>query len=247
MLQVEAPDVGAPDQVQLRRHPLRPVPPQPQNPGFAPPLASWQPLDLHQDERPDHYGQEPAATLPFVVPNLRMQVGPSPEADRPVAGIFADVFGGGFGPGRGIRALHLRPVAARPSGLGGRTGKAGIAKEAAPGAQTDEYLARAPFEPLLHLDGIVTRVEDEKGDGFSLPEPIQQALNLLGGDHVGILSGPDALHVQGGGPTLAHEVEPGEELVGPPGHDGLPRRVARGVVVEALVRGYTPRRIGATR
>jgi hypothetical protein len=39
------------------------------------------------------------AATPFVVLNLRMQIRPGPDANRPVAGIFAHVFGGGFGPG----------------------------------------------------------------------------------------------------------------------------------------------------
>jgi len=40
VLQVEAPDVGAPDEVQIRLGSLRPAPPQPQHPRLAPPLAT---------------------------------------------------------------------------------------------------------------------------------------------------------------------------------------------------------------
>jgi hypothetical protein len=161
--------------------------------------------------------------------NLRMQVRPGSEANRPVAGIFAHVFCGGLGPGERIIALHLRAVAARHSGFGGRTSEARIAVEAASCPQTDEDLARAPLESLLHFDGIVTRVEDEQGEGLSPPEPTQQDLHLLGGDHIGILFRSDALHVHGGSPTLAGEVELCDELVGPSGHDRLACRVARGV------------------
>ena len=46
VLQVKAPHVRAPDEIQIRRRPLRPVPLQPQNPRFPPTLAAGQPLDL---------------------------------------------------------------------------------------------------------------------------------------------------------------------------------------------------------
>jgi hypothetical protein len=122
-------------------------------------------------------------------------------------------------------------VAAQPSRFGGRTGEARIAVEAASCPQTDKYLARAPLKSLLHLDGIVTRVEDEQGEGLSPPESTQQDLNLLGGDHIGILFSSDALHVHGSSPTLAGEAQLCDELVGPSGHDRLACRVARRVVV----------------
>jgi hypothetical protein len=57
--------------------------------------------------------------------------------------------------------------------------QARVAVEAASRPQTEEDLARAPFEPLLHLDGIVARIEDEQGKNVSLPEPTQQDLHLL--------------------------------------------------------------------
>jgi hypothetical protein len=126
-------------------------------------------------------------------------------------------------------------VATRPSGFGGRTSEARIAVEAASCPQTDEYLARAPLESLLHFDGIVARVEDEQGEGLSPPEPTQQDLHLLGSDHIGILFSSDALDVHGSSPTLAGEVELCDELVGPSGHDRLACRVARRMVVEAAL------------
>jgi len=126
-------------------------------------------------------------------------------------------------------------VAARPSGFGRRTSEARIAVEVASCAQTDEYLARAPLESLLHFDGIITRVEDEQGEGLSPPEPTQQDLHLLGADHIGILFRSDALHVHGSSPTLAGEVELCDELVGSSDHDGLACRVARRVVVETAL------------
>jgi hypothetical protein len=67
--------------------------------------------------------------------------------------------------------------------------------------------------------------------------PPQQNLHLLGGHLVGVLGGPDALHVEGGGPTLADEVELCDELVSPSGHDRLAGRVARRMVIVALSQG----------
>ena len=48
VLQVEAPHVGAPQEIEVRRCPLWPMPPQPQDPRLAPPFAAGQPLDLDQ-------------------------------------------------------------------------------------------------------------------------------------------------------------------------------------------------------
>jgi hypothetical protein len=126
-------------------------------------------------------------------------------------------------------------VATRPSGSGGRTSEARIAVKAASCPQTDEYLARAPLKSLLHFDGIVARVEDEQGEGLSPPEPTQQDLHLLGGDHIGILFSSDALDVHGTSPTLAGEAQLCDELEGPSGHDRLACRVARRMVVEAAL------------
>lgn len=53
------------------------MPPQPQHARLATPLAARQSFDLYQDERPDHYGQKPAA--PEEVGGL-----PSKARTRPV-------------------------------------------------------------------------------------------------------------------------------------------------------------------
>jgi membrane-associated protease RseP (regulator of RpoE activity) len=119
--------------------------------------------------------------------------------------------------------------------MGGWASEARISVEATPGAQTEEDLAPTPLRPLLHLDGIVASVEDEQGDALFLSQPTEQSLNLLDGDHVGILHGMDAQGVHWGGPALADEIEPGDELVGPSGDDRLPRRVARMMVVETTL------------
>src|SRR5919107_3137252 len=235
VLQIETPDIRAPEEIQVRPRPLRPVPPQPQDPWLPPPFAAGQPLDLDQDERADHDGQGSPSASSLVVLDLRVHLRPRPNAHSPVAGVLAAMLCGGLGPGARIVALHLRPVATGASDVLRRVAEARIAVEAAPGAQAEEYLARTALQCSLHLDGVVARVEDEQGDGLSLFEPTQQSLDLLGGDHVGVLGGPEALYVHGGGPALAHEVEPCNELVGPSCDDGLSGRVTgRMVVVAAL-------------
>ena len=70
MLQIETPDVRSPEQIEVRL--TFAVPPQPQNPRLAPPLATGQTLDLHQDERTDHDGQGSATASLLVVPDFGM-------------------------------------------------------------------------------------------------------------------------------------------------------------------------------
>jgi hypothetical protein len=79
----------------------------------------------------------------------------------------------------------------------------------------------APLQPSLDLDRVVARVEDEQGDDPFF-KPAQQSLDLFGGDHVGVLGGPDTLYVYGGGPALAGEAELCGPLVGPAGDDATP-------------------------
>src|ERR671912_534137 len=169
--------------------------------------------------------------------DLWVQSRPGSHAHRPVAGVFACVFGGGLRPGARVSTFHLRPVTPRPSGGGGWTSESRIGVEAATRPQTEEDLARPSLKPLLHLDGIVTGVEDEQeGRGLFLSESTQQSLHLLGSDQVGVLHGMDTLHIHGGTPTLADEVELGDELVGPSGYDGLASGVAGRMVVVAALR-----------
>ena len=63
--------------------------------------------------------------------------------------------------------------------MGGRTGEARVAVEATPRSQADEDLARAPFEPLLQLDGIVASVEDEQGGAPPLSSSYAGRSNAL--------------------------------------------------------------------
>jgi hypothetical protein len=99
VFQVETPHIRAPDEIQIRRGSLWPVPPQPQNPRLPPPLAARQPLDLDQDERPDRDRQGPSAAPSCVVVYLRVQLGPRPYVHGSVTGVLAGVLGGGLGPG----------------------------------------------------------------------------------------------------------------------------------------------------
>jgi len=127
-------------------------------------------------------------------------------------------------------------VATRASDGCGRIREARVTVETAPRPQTDEDLARASLEPSLQLDRVVARVEDEQGNNPFF-KPTQQSLDdLLGGDHVGVLGGPEALHVHEGGPALAGEAQLCDELVGPACDDGLPRRVAGRMIVVAALR-----------
>ena len=117
----------------------------------------------------------------------------------------------------------------------GRITEARVAVEATPCPQAHEDLARTPLEPPLQLHGVVARVEDEQGDGLSCIEPTQQSPDLLRGDLIRFLVWPDALHAYWGGPALAHEVEIGDELVGPPSYDRLAGGVARRMVIVAAL------------
>jgi hypothetical protein len=116
----------------------------------------------------------------------------------------------------------------------GRVAQARVAVEAAPGAQADEDLAGAPLQSLLHLDGIVARIEDEQRGSVSPTRrkgPPQEIPHLLCGDRVGVLGGSEAPHVHRSGPALAHEAQLCNELEGPPGDDGLTGGVPRRMVV----------------
>jgi hypothetical protein len=87
----------------------------------------------------------------------------------------------------------------------------------------------------LHLYGIVSSVKDEQGSDpllLSLRPEAQKRFDLLGGHLVGVLCRAEALYVHGSAPALAHEIDPCDELVGPARYDRLPRRVARGMIVE---------------
>jgi len=217
------------------------MPPQPQYPRLAPLLAVGQALDLEEDERADYDWQRTPSALSCVVVDLGMQLGPRSYAYGSVTGVLAAMLGGRFGPGARIIALHLRPakLATRASDVFGRVRETRVAIEASPGAQADEYLARTSLESLLHLDGIVARIEDEQRGSVSATKrngPPQERPHLLGSDHVGVLNGPNAPHVHGSGPALAHEVKLCDELVGPSCHNGLTGGVARRMVVVAPLR-----------
>src|SRR5215217_4973800 len=85
MLQVEAPHISSPDEVEIGLSLT--MPPQPQHARLSPPLAARQPLHLYQHKRPNHDGQRPTAATPFVRSDLRMQVRPGAHAHRSVASV----------------------------------------------------------------------------------------------------------------------------------------------------------------
>src|SRR5215210_4602122 len=140
-----------------------------------------------------------------MVADLRVQLGPRPYAHGSVSGVLAAMLGGGVGPGARVSALHLGPVPTRASYVLRGVGEARDAVEESPGAQAEEDLARTSFKPLLHLDGVVARIEDEQRGSVSPTRrkgPSQERPHLLGGDSVGLLGGSDAPHVHGSGPAL---------------------------------------------
>jgi hypothetical protein len=93
--------------------------------------------------------------------------------------------------------------------------EARVAVEALPRSQTDEDLARTPLQPPLQLYGVVSRVEDEQGDGALRRGSAEQGLDLLGGNHVCLPIWMDAQDIHRGRPALANEAELSDELVGP--------------------------------
>src|SRR5215213_9180671 len=170
-----------------------------------------------------------------------MQLRPGAHSHRPVAGVLACVLRRGLRPGARVVALHLRPVTTRPAGGSGRTSEARIGEEAATSPQTDEDLTRSSLQSLLHLAGIVSSVEDEQRSGplllfLVLMHKAHKRFDLLNSHLACVLRRTQALHVHEGNPALANEIELCDELVGPSGDDGLPRRVAGRVVVEAALR-----------
>jgi hypothetical protein len=123
----------------------------------------------------------------------------------------------------------------------GRASEARISVEATPRPQAHEDLARTSLEPLLELHRIVASVEYEQRSDplllfLVLIREAHKRFDLLGGYLVGVLRRTEALHVHGGNPALANEIELCDELVGPTRHDRLPSRVARRMVVEAALR-----------
>ena len=109
------------------------------------------------------------------------------------------------GSGQVLGSLHLifgpwrrgRPVRAG-------TSEARIGLEATPSSQTDEDLTQSPLlQPLLHLDRIVARVEDEQGSGPLLGRPVQKRFHLLGGHLVSIPRGAETRSTSTGAVQLS--------------------------------------------
>ena len=90
----------------------------------------------------------------------------------------------------------------------------------------------ATFEVALKPDRIIAGIEDEQGSltvgTVLLLETTAQSQDLLAGNVVGILVGPDPACVDGSDPRVALEGKPGDELVGPSCYDRLAGGVAAG-------------------
>jgi hypothetical protein len=118
----------------------------------------------------------------------------------------------------------------------GRIREARVAVEAPPRSQTDEDLARASLELSLQLDRVVARVEDEQGDA---PSPsssrTSKASTCSAATTLASWAGRTRSTSTGAVQLSRTMVELCDDLVGPPGDDGLAGGVAgRMIVVAAL-------------
>jgi len=97
--------------------------------------------------------------------------------------------------------------------------------------QPHQHVGAAAFQAALELDGIVAGVEDEHERGTLVRQAAQQIPHLLHRRVVGVLLRTYAPRVERSHPRVALEGESGDQLVGPPGHDGLPGGMPRRMVV----------------
>jgi hypothetical protein len=157
MLQIEAPHVRPPEQVQLRLS--RTVPPQPQLLGLSTPLAAWQAAYLHQHKRAPNDGARAAGSACGMILDFGVQPRPSAHAHHPISHIFAAMFCGGCRPSVRLLCVQLRTVAGLTS-CPSRWERIGV--EAAPGPQPHEDLRPASLKALLQPHRVVASVEDEQ-------------------------------------------------------------------------------------
>ena len=191
MLQVETPDVGAPQQAQVRCLPFGTVATAataraalaasrrgaaaapPPKPASRPRWAKVCGCPAFRAPSPSDAGSPRRARAPSPSRHPRIH---ARRRDRARCSR--------------VLALRLGPVvvAARPSCVGRRrAGEARIGVEAATRSQPDEDLARIPLQSSLHLDGIVAGVEDEQGSCPLRGRPAQERFHLLGG-HLALAS-----------------------------------------------------------
>src|SRR4051812_47504334 len=91
MLQIEAPHIRSPKQVELWLSST--VPPQPQLLGLSTPLAVWQAPYLHQNQRTSNYGAGTTGSAHGMILDFGMQPRPSAHAHHPISWIFQAMFG----------------------------------------------------------------------------------------------------------------------------------------------------------
>ena len=88
------------------------------------------------------------------------------------------------------------------------------------------------FQAALQLDETVARIEHEQGRGNPVrQDPLSDLSTARPPRRWRPLLRADAPRIQGRHPRVALEGEPGDQLVGPPGDDGLPGGVPRRMVV----------------
>jgi hypothetical protein len=124
-------------------------------------------------------------------------------------------------------------MTARPAGVRLR-GRVGV--EAPPGAQADQNGGASVTQRLGELDRIVASIEEEPGQRTRSGQVRDKGRDLLGSDGIGILLGTQALHTHRCRPTLSREADLGDPGIRPARDDGLPGRMARGVIIERTPR-----------
>ncbi len=163
-----------------------------------------------------------------------VQVSPRLHPHGAIVLIRAAIRGTRLRPRRRVIAGELGSVLPWPPLARARYGRR-LAVEAAIAVQADEECDRRVAPLMCQLDLIVAGVEDEEGHGGGGRQLIEQRRHLRDGGDRGRLLQRDALHIDGGGPTLASEAEPGDPLIGPALDDGCTVQVARRVVIEAAL------------
>ncbi len=165
-----------------------------------------------------------------------MQSTPGLHADGAVLGIRRRPRRRGNGLGGRIVTDKLGPVPARPTG-GQLAG--GISVEATSRTQAHQEADRQIGQRQAELDRVIAGVEGEdRGAGFTGQQIHlrQPGADLLRGHDVDVLPREDASDTQGSRPTRTAQRDLRQPGVVPTGHNGLPMRMAVGMVIVAAIR-----------
>jgi hypothetical protein len=158
MLQIEAPDIGTPEPIQIR-HP-RSGPPQPEE--LCRVRASRQAADLDQDDGAAHDGPRLTRAATGMILLLGVQLRPGAYAHSPVLLILGAVLGGRYRPGRRMLAGKLGAVFAGTPAFGHWCRRRRVGVKTAVGAEADQDSNGKLRHSLGQLYGVVTRIKDEQ-------------------------------------------------------------------------------------